>query len=363
MILSCKYRLYPNKNQELIFEGWINTCRALYNVALEERIYSYKSAGVSITKYEQYNELPELKKQHVWVSLVHSDVLQETLDRVDKSFKNFFSGAGFPKFKKKDFYNSFTFKRSVSMEGNKIKLPKIGLVKFKNSRNIENIKTATIIKENSKWFISVTYEVESKPIIKDDNQAVGIDVGVKHHSYLSDGTFFDGNYALESNLKLLRTLNRKLSRAKKDSNKRAKLVIKLRNLHTKIKNQRKDFNHKLSTLITDKYSSVYMEDLKLSNMIKLNSTLSRRMLDNAFYNFRIYIDYKCKLKGKYFSVVPPHYTSQTCPSCGNVDKESRKSQSEFRCTNCNYTNNADYVGALNILGRGTTKLAKRKAIA
>lgn len=362
MILSCKYKLNPTKSQIETFEEWSATCRFLYNVALEERITAYKTLGKSISKFEQYNELPGLKIDFPFIKKVYSDVLQQVLDRLDLAYKSFFRGGGFPKFKSKKFYNSFTFKRFIRIEGNKVKLPKIGWVKFFNSKEISNLKTATILKEADGWFISITYEVNSPDIAADYTNPIGIDAGIVHHSYLSDGTYFDGNYAMENNLKQLRILNRKLSRAKKGSNKRAKLVLKLQKLHNKISNQRKDFNHKLSKKVTDEYSMIFVEDLKISNMTKLNSTLSRRMLDNAFYSFRMCLEYKCKLKGKHFDIVPPHYTSQTCTECSHVDKESRVTQSEFICTNCGNIENADLVGAKNILRKGIAKLAKRKSL-
>lgn len=368
MIVTIKYKLKPNKTTINKFNHWINCCRFLYNAALEERISNYKGAGKSISKYEQYNELPELKKDLPFMAEVYSDVLQEVLDRIDKSYKNFFNGSGFPKFQKKANYNSFTFKRSIRIVGNNknyIKLPKIGLVKFHNSKNIDNdsIKTATIVREKNKWFIAITYEVQEPSTTIDNSNAIGIDVGVVNHSTLSNGKVYSSNKYLENNLPILRRLQRKLSRQKKGSNSYLKTKHQLGKLHLKISNQRKDYNHKISKEITDTYSAVYVEDLKISNMVKLNSTLSRRMLDNGLFQFRTFLSYKCKLKGKYFHAVNPAYTSQQCSDCGVIDKKSRISQSEYVCTSCGFLSNCDVNGSKNVKAKGISFSTKSKVLA
>jgi len=359
-----QFKLKPNKTQANIFHQWLGTCRYLYNSALEHRISYFKDTGEGVSKYDQYNELPQIKRELPFVAKVYSDVLQEVLDRIDKSYKLFFKGGGFPKFKNKYSYNSFTYKRNYKINENKVKLPKIGWVKFFNSRPIKGKpKTATLIFKNNSWFISIVceQEIQSKPI--DDSQAVGIDVGIAKFAYLSDGSFIESPYFLEPNLGKLRLLQRKLSRQKKGSNSIEKTKRQISKLHNKIKNQRKDFLHKVSTNIEQFYSSCYVEDLKISNMTKLNSTLSRRMLDNGFYSFRLMLEYKFKHNSKHFLSVNPAYTSQMCSSCGAVDKKSRLSQSEYLCTNCGFVDNSDLNAAKNIRAKGISFGTKRKVLA
>jgi putative transposase len=352
MILTIKYKLNPTKVQIETFDQWLGGNRYLYNVALEERITAYKSLGKSVTKYDQYNQLPEIKKEFTWLKEIHSQVLQNTLERLDKSYQSFFNGNGFPKFRKKDNYNSFTFPSGIKIIENQIKLPKIGLVKFINHRSISNCKTATIIQNRDKWYISITFEVQEPSTIVDNSNAVGIDVGVVNHSTLSDNTINKPNQFLEINLKQLRILNRKLSRQIRGSSSYLKTKKQLSKLHEKISNQRKDYNHKLSTNIVKNYSAIYVEDLKISNMIKLNSTLARRIADNAWFQFRTFLTYKSKLAGKHFYAVNPAYTSQQCSSCAAIDKKSRLSQSEYCCTSCGYIDNADKNAAKNIKVKG-----------
>lgn len=359
-----KFKLKPTKAQARRFESWIGMCRLVYNVALNERIYYYEATGKSIRKYDQYNQLPELKKEFTFLKDLHSDVIQEVLDRLQKSYDNFFGGSGFPKWAKKGFYNSFTFKRNVKVFQNTIKFPKIGEVRYYNSRKIEGVvKTATIKKELDGWFVCITAETTVPPVTIDNSHAIGIDLGVAVFSSHSDGSTIESPKFLEPNLKKLRVLQRKLARQVKGSNKREVTKRSIQKLHAKITRQREDFLHKHSTKIADKYSACYMEDLKLQNMTKLNSTLSRRLLDLGFYKFRTNLEYKFKERSKMFLVVPPHYTSQDCSACGERDKKSRVSQSEYVCTSCGHTENADINAAKNIKDRGAILSTKRKVLA
>lgn len=362
MIISYKYKLKPNKTQSSMMEDWLNVCRLVYNLTLEQKDYAYKTHQRNVSKYESYNQLPELKSEFTFIKSVHSDTLQEVVDRVHKAYDKFFKGGGFPKFKKKGLYNSFTFKRSFSIQDNHIKLPKIGKVKFYNSRPINGtMKTATITKELDGWYISITVDVETTYEYC-DNQAVGVDVGVVNFLTLSDGTVIKSLQFLEPKLKELRKLQRKFARQIKGSNSREKTKRKIAKLYQKISRCRQDFLHKQSTIIANKYSEVYIEDLKVQQMLKTNSTLSRKMLDNGFYSFRLMLDYKLKLRSKIFKVVPAYYTSQTCSNCGHTHEDNRKTQSQFTCVSCGHSENADLNASKNILALGKSYSTKAKPL-
>ena len=361
-----KFKLKPTSKQVCRMGSWIHTCRAIYNTALEERVTSYEKSKKSPSKYDQYNQLPQLKKEFPWVADVHSDVLQEVLDRLEKSYKNFFRGEGHPKFSRKGVYKSFTFKRSVRQEGNKLLLPKIGKIKYFNSRQIEgNIKTATIVKEDNGWFICVVAEYETiHETIKIDNQnPIGIDCGVSRYLALSDNTFIDSPLFSQPHERALKLLSRKLSRQKKGSNSREKTKCKIRSINRKIRDTRTDFLHKATTNLSNKYSSVYMEDLDLQKMAgnKLK-TVNKGMSDRSFGAFKVILSYKMKERGKYLGLVNPAYTSQTCSGCKKRDKKSRLSQSEFVCTNCGLVENADLNASKNILREGISKSTERKTL-
>ena len=361
-----KFKLKLTKSQEKTCESWINSCRNLYNLALSERIMVYEMRKKSVSKYDQYNELPELKKQFPWFSEVYSDTIQDVLDRLEKTYQDFFRGGGFPKFSKKGEYNSFTFKRSFKVNERTIKLPKIGEVKYLNSRDIiGTTKTATIIKEDDNWFICITseYETPFETIEIDNQNPIGCDMGGNRFLALSNNTFIDSPEFMKPFENNLRLLQRKLARQKKGSNSREKTKHQIRKIYKKISNQRLDFLHKTSTILSDTYSSIYIEDLKLQKMQQKGfSEVNKLMTDKGFGNFKLLLSYKLKERGKHLGLINPAYTSQTCNSCGTVDKKSRVSQSEFVCTSCGIIDNADVNASKNILREGISQSTKRKTL-
>lgn len=351
-----KFKLKPTRKQEQTFESWVHTCRALYNLALQQKITAYEMRRVTMSKFDQYNQLPELKKDFTWFGEVYSDTLQDVLDRLDFTFKKFFKGSGFPKFSKKGTYNSFTFKRSFVVKENTIKLPKIGEVKYFNSRPIIGTpKTATIVKEVDGWFICITskYNTEFDQIVVDNQNAIGIDMGVVKTLALSDGSVI---MKPETDLSKIKKLQRKLSRQKKGSKEREKTKIQLQKAWKKVSNQRLDFLHKTTTTLVNTYSAIYIEDLKLQKMQSKGLTsVNRDMSDNNFSKFKELLKYKTIERGKHLGIVNPAYTSQTCSACGNVDKKSRISQADFVCTSCGTILNADVNASQNILREGIPK--------
>ena len=366
LMKTYKFKLKLTKRQEKICESWVNSCRNLYNLALSERIMVYEMRKKSVSKYDQYNQLPLLKKEYPWFSEVYSDTIQEVLDRLDKTYQNFFKGAGFPKFSKKGEYNSFTFKRSFKVNEKTIKLPKIGEVKYFNSRKIIGTpKTATIIKEDNGWFICITaeYETPFETIEIDNQNPIGCDMGGIRFLALSNNTFIDSPEFMKPYENKLRLLQRKLARQKKGSNSREKTKQQIRNIYKKVSNQRLDFLHKTSTNLSDTYSTIYIENLKLQKMQQNGfSNVNKMMSDKSFGNFKTLLSYKLKERGKHLGLVNPAYTSQTCSSCGTIDKKSRLSQSEFVCTSCGVIVNSDLNASKNILWEGISQNTKRKTL-
>lgn len=374
LIKTYKYKLRPNTTQKATFESWLGVNRYLYNNALEHRITAYKSNGTSVSRFDQYNHLVQAKKdiELSFLASVHSEVLQETLDRVDKAFQAFFKGAGFPKFQKKDLYKSFTFKRSVRIDGNKIKLPKIGWVRFFNSRQFEGkIKYTTIVKECGQWYVCVC--VEQHPVSRLDSQEVGIDMGVARLATLSDGTYYENPMFLKHYASKLRVLQRNLARQKKGSNSRAKTKEKIAKLWQKIRRCRLDYMHKVTTEITSKYNVIYVEGLNLKGMtksakgtaekhgknVKAKSGLNRSLLDSCIGITLNQLEYKTVFQSGVFLKVNPAYTSQKCSCCGHISKNNRLSQELFLCEACFFKANADDNAALNIIGSGRTESRKR----
>jgi putative transposase len=343
-----KFKLKPTKTQERVFEEWLNVCRVVYNLCLEQKQVAYKQYGVKVTKFESYNQLPELKNHFSWVKTVYSDTLQQTIDRVYNAYDKFYAGGGYPKFQRKGKYCSFGFKRNVVVEGSKVKLPKIGWIKFFRSRSVKGeIRTATIKKELKGWFITLCVRVP-KPSVKYVEEPTGVDLGVSKFLVTSEGEIVENPKHFKSFEKTIRKLNRKISRQKKGSSSRIKTVHKLRKVHNKLKNKREDFLHKTSTSLVSNHNGLVVEDLKVSRMLGKDSQLSKNISDVGLHSFLYKLEYKSTFQGKPFTKVNPAYTSQKCSSCSYVDKRNRITQSDFKCLSCGFTCNADYNAAKNI---------------
>jgi len=371
IIKSYKYKLKTNNTQYEILNNWINTCRAVYNLSLETKIEAYKTRQVSLSKYDLMKQLPELRNEFEWIKDVPSQSMQNVVERLDAAYKKFFKGGGFPKFSKKGAYKSILFKQGVKYSKTHVTFPKIGKIRFFNSKNIPNgskIKTAIVRKEVDGFYISIVVEqiTEKKHFNpKSDNQAVGIDMGVSKFYSLSTGDSKENPRVLKSFEKEMRIAQRSLSRKVKKSNNWYKQLKKVQKIHLKIGRVRKDFSQKASTELISSFSKIAVEDLKLKNMtksskgdsenhgkmVKQKSGLNRVILDVGIGEFFRQLDYKSKWYGREFVKVDPKYTSQTCSDCSHKSKQNRKTQSKFECVNCGHKENADINAAKNILVR------------
>ncbi|MEX4415098.1 transposase, partial [Haemophilus influenzae] len=195
---------------------------------------------------------------------------------------------------------------------------------------------------------------------------IGIDMGVARFATLSSGEYFKPLNAFKTHKGKLAKLQRQLKNKIKFSQNWQKLKAKIAKLHHKIANCRKDFLHQTSSKISKNHAMIYVEDLQVLNMsksakgttedhgknVKQKSGLNRAILDQSWFEFRRQLDYKTQWLGGFLVAVPPQNTSRTCPCCGYTAKENRQTQADFECVECGYTENADVVGALNVLERG-----------
>jgi len=374
-----KYKLRLTKTQEVVVQGWIHTCRAIYNLALDTKIYAYKSNKISLSCYDLQKQVTELRScgDFDWIKDVPSGSLQDVLERMDKAYKKFFSGGGFPKFANRDRYHSITFKSVEQIGKNRVVLPKLGSVKFFASRVMQgDLRRATITKEIDGYYISILTKekVDVKPaIFHSEKQAVGIDTGITYFLVTSDGEFVENPHFLKTQQKQMRILQRGLARKKKGSSHYEEQKVKIAKLHNKVKRQRLDFLHKTANKILA-YDFISAEKLQLRNMtksakgtveepginIKQKSGLNRSMLDLGLGIFYDIIRYKSLWQGKVFVQIPPQKTSNTCSVCGFSYSGNRRSQSEFVCLKCGHSENADYNASQNIKREGIPYFRKRE---
>jgi putative transposase len=359
MTKAYRYKLVPNKAQRYALARTMDVCRELYNDALAQRNYNYRS-GNRCYRMEQSAELPELKAAFPVHKNVYSQVLQHVLDRLDKSFKNFFrSGFGFPRFKGANRFHSFTYPQSgFSLNGKRLSLSKIGNVKVRLSRELPTdaaVKTCTIKHTVSGWFAIMTFEHKPIPLPQSDLE-VGIDVGIVNFAALSDGSFVPNQRFYQSAQAELRRAQRRVSRRKKGSNRRRKAVVLLRKVHERIASRRLDFLHKETTKIVRKFGLIAIEDLNVAGMARGN--LAKQILDASWSTWKRLLSYKAEEAGRTKAGVPPQHTSQECDACEYVDAGNRKSQSEFECLRCSHADHADTNGAKRILARALKQLGR-----
>ena len=349
--------------------------RYVYNrtLSLEKSLYE-KDSKHSFKYTEAANRLPGWKKKNPFLKKCHSQVLQQSLKDLDRAYTNFFEKRGnVPKYKKKYRHDSIRFPQGVELDEVKqqIRLPKIGWMGYRKSRDIiGTIKNVTVSRRGEKWDVSIQTEYEVVSSAPNPSE-IGIDMGVKRFATLSNGDFVEPLNPFKQEQEKLAKLQRKLARQKKGSRNSRKTKRKIARLHRYIADSRRDFLHKTSTKIAKNHSIICVEDLKVSNMsasargtkespgknVKQKSGLNRSILDQGWYGFFQMLSYKLEQRGGKLIKVDPRNTSRTCPRCGLVSAENRKSQATFACIGCGYRSNADEVGAINILRAGRARLA------
>ena len=359
-IITYKRKLKLTKQQQQRVDSWIGACRYVYNLALETRIEAWKKQK-SVGKYELMKQLTELKDMD-WIADVPSQSLQNVIERLDVAYQKFFSGGGFPSWAAKHRYNSILLK-SVEIEGNYVKLPKLGKVNTFKDRFVHGTpKTATIIREHDGYYICITSRIEQYPFkLASESQAVGLDMGIAHFSTLSTGEHIANPKHHAKYERKLRIENRALARKKKYSANWYKQKLRLSKLHAKIGRVRKDFLHQESWKIIKSNGLIAVEDLRVKNMVR--SRLAKPISDAGWATFRTQLGYKADRYGRTFVKVDPKYTSQTCSGCGHKDKENRQTQSRFMCLSCGEEYHADVNAAKNILARALANVSQREALA
>ncbi len=374
-----KFRLYPSSEQEKKLNKQIELCRQLYNSFIIERRYAYREQKKSLTYNYQQNEIPELKNTFVEYKGVHSQVLQDVAQRVNRAYKNFFrrnnekkegkrQKAGFPRLKGKGQYKSLTYPQSgfLILENGQLELSKIGIIRMFQHREINgDIKTLNISTDKTgKWYASFSVEQENLPVVvplpfinEPTENTIGADVGLLHLITFSDGTVIDPPKFLRKGEKSIGKAQKNLSQKKKGSSNRNKSKIILSKRHKKVKNQREDFAHKLSKNIVDNNDVIVFENLNVKGMVK-NHRLAKSIADASWNTLVQYTTYKAESAGKEVVLVDPRNTSKTCSCCGHIKDDLKLSQRIFVCNNCGYKIDRDLNAAINIHNKGLEKVGR-----
>ena len=374
-----KYELKPNGEQQRNMRRFAGSCRFVFNKALAMQKALYEQGEKKLGYAGLCKALTAWRNSEdtAWLADAPVHPLQQTLKDLERAYTNFFAKrADFPRFKKKGMGDSFRYPDAkqfkIDAGNSRVFLPKLGWIRYRNSRELLGAaKNITVSSNGGKWFVSIQTEREIAEPVHPSDSIIGIDVGITRFATLSDGSFIEPLNTFRKHEQRLARYQRAMSRKTKFSNNWKKAKAKVQKLHARIANVRRDFLHKTSTTISQNHAIVCIEDLQVRNMsksaagsseapgrnVKAKSGLNKSILDQGWFEFRRQLEYKQVWRGGEVLAVPPRNTSRTCPCCGHVSAENRQTQARFECVECGFEENADVVGAINILARGHRVLA------
>ena len=420
MFIAYCYKLNPSKNQADKMSNWLSMLRANYNFNLRDRIEAYeqvsapilgnysiggnqaeccpltcsvsksaalgspwKNNGKKRNAYEQQSSnLPILKKERPWYKDIHSTVLQQNLKRLHKAFDNFFEGRGYPKFKNRSKFRSFSYPPGqVQITEKAVYLPSIGWCRYFNSRDIPQVfkvKTVTVRRKADGWYISFRLEDKTVPNIpkielSKVKNAIAGDLGLNKLISLSNGEIITNPKFFQQPERRKAIRARRASRKRKGSKNRAKAYQYLAKIEPKISNQKQDYHWKIARDLCRKAEILIFEDLKIKGLLKKSQpkqdeygryikngrnakkALSRLIADASWGELKLKIKSVAEKLGLYFVEVDPKNSSRQCHQCGYIDKENRKKE-RFFCLNCNHLEDSDIQASKNILARGLKQL-------
>lgn len=360
MFKAKKILLFPTKSQKAKIDAQIEEHRLLYNNCLGLKKETWETEQKNISVFDLIkSEVKKFKKTSNY------SALQQTVRRLDKSYKNFFrraklkqGPAGFPRFKNKDRFRTIEY--GAYGDGNKIRnnclyLLNVGQIKCSSHDFPSNIKTTLITRIADRYYVSFIYDDTEAVQVNQTNRSVGIDLGVKTFIATSDGEKVESPKFHKQGLKQLSKAHRKIHEQPLGSTQRKKRKIVLAKIHNKIANRRKDFNHKLSRKIVDKYDTIVIEDISPLDFDSEIKNINRAYRDVAWGQLKTFLNYKAENAGKRIIKVNPAYTTQECSYCGHIAVKSLKDRIHL-CSKCGYEEDRDINAAKNILRRGLSSL-------
>ena len=359
-----KYRAYPTKTQSAIIDKIFGCSRYVYNYYLDWRTRQWREFRNPTNYVATSRHLSHsLKPAQPWLCDADAVALQQSLRDLDVAFARFFSKRGrYPSFKRKrghQSYRTMCQNDCVRINGNRVRLPKVGWVKFANSRDFcGEIKFATVSKTASgKYFISLQVE-EPFEVLSNSGGVIGIDVGISHFYTDSNSNVVDSPKALYQHQRKLKRLHRRLTRKQRGSANYRKASLRFAGEHERVANIRNDFLHKQSFALANENQIVCVESLNVGGMLK-NHHLAKATSDASWSRFFSLLEYKVASHGGELVKVPTFFpSSQLCSCCGYQNRKTRNlSIRQWTCPQCGARHNRDANAAKNILNQGLSLIA------
>lgn len=353
---SYKFRIYPDKEQEIVLKKTIGCCRYIYNWGLETRDAFWRKSGELMSFSQMGVLMTQLRKQPEteWLSEVSYTAMQQSLRNVNSAFMKFFKKKSqFPKFKKRKNGGSARFTRdSFYLADRVFRVNRVkGSIKVVWSRELPSKPSSCVVSKNpsGQWFASFTCEFEPE-ILSKSKKKIGIDLGIETFATLSDGRKFKQPDSIRKNRRKLARAQRNQDRKRIGSKNREKYCLKVAKIYQKTVNQRNDFLHKLSSQLIHENQVIAIEDLAVSKMVK-NRRLARLIGEQGWREFRTMLEYKSNWYGRELIIIDRFSpTSQICNSCGKINKLTLDKR-KFKCE-CGVTYDRDINAAQNILAAG-----------
>lgn len=358
-----RFRIYPNKEQEILLAKTFGCCRFIYNQMLHDKITAYEQ------EKKMLRTTPAMYKgEFPWLKEVDSLALANVQQHLEKAYKNFFGNPkiGYPRYKSKHSgkrsYTTNLVNGNIVLGDGKIRLPKLGTIRVKQHREIPEeyrMKSVTVSQEPSgEYYVSVLFVCENQAGEQAEvKKALGIDFSMHGLAVFSDGTRAEYPMFYKNAEKKLAREQRFLSRCVRGSSNYRKQKRKVAKCHAKIRNQRRDFQHKLSFQIAESYDAVCVEMLNMKAMSQ-GLHLGKSVMDNGYGMFQQILEYKLRDRGKQLVHVGQFYpSSKTCSVCGKVKEKLELSERVFICE-CGNQMDRDINAAVNIRAEGLRFLSE-----
>lgn len=363
-----RFRLYPNRRQQAKLTDWLGLCRHLYNACLQQRREAWKRQRKSLRLFDQQNQLPAMKTENPEYKGVNAAVLQNVCNRIDKTFKAFFSRVatgrkpGYPRFKPIRRYRSFTHPQAdyAKWRPSHLYIPNLGWVRWRPPaalNGVTRVKTITVKREADGWYAVLSCEIETSMPLPATGRTVGIDLGLENLVMTSDGEVVGDLAPLKRAERKLRRQHRIVSRRKRGSNRRRKAVAILARRHQDLARARHDQLHKISRKLVDENDVICIEDLNIEQLINLGGRnaqgrgLRRNFRHAALGALTWQLTYKAESAGRRLVKVDPRGTSQVCSKCGAIVPKKLNNR-WHKCPVCGLFIHRDHNSALEIKKRG-----------